>query len=237
MDYSKLSDAELDKLEKEYDDEVTRLNNLQLARKIQINSIYGAFASPYFRYYDLRVAEGITKSGQLAIRWVSKHLNNYINKACKTTDVDYVVYNDTDSVVGDTLVYVNGEKQTIENLYDQYTTYEKNDPVAKNYVKPVDGVTTLSVNKDTGEVEEKPIKYVMKHTVKKRMFRVTSASGNSVVVTQDHSIIVKRNGVIKEVCPSELLETDKIINITTPQNKGVSLYGIGKSKKEVGRNN
>ena len=77
--------------------EISRLNNLQMARKIAINSVYGAMGSPYFRYYDLRMAEGITTSGQLAIRWVSQHLNDYMNKACKTKGVDYCIYNDTDS--------------------------------------------------------------------------------------------------------------------------------------------
>lgn len=82
---------------KELVSEISRLNNLQLARKIQINSVYGAMGSPYFRYYDLRMAEGITTSGQLAIRWVSQALNDFLNKACKTTNVDYCIYNDTDS--------------------------------------------------------------------------------------------------------------------------------------------
>jgi hypothetical protein len=92
-------------LEQEYDTtkdpklvpEISRLYNLQMARKIQMNSVYGALASPYFRYYDLRMAEGITTSGQLAIRWVSRALNEFLNKACKTKDVDYCIYNDTDS--------------------------------------------------------------------------------------------------------------------------------------------
>lgn len=91
--------------------DISRLNNLQLARKIQINSVYGAMGSPYFRYYDLRMAEGITTSGQLAIRWVSKSLNEFLNKACKTTDVDYCIYNDTDSCY---FTLANVVKQTQE---------------------------------------------------------------------------------------------------------------------------
>jgi DNA polymerase elongation subunit (family B) len=78
--------------------EISRLNNLQMARKIQINSLYGAMGSNYFRYYDVRIAEGITMQGQLAIRWASNAINRFMNKACKTEGVDYVIYNDTDSV-------------------------------------------------------------------------------------------------------------------------------------------
>ena len=200
MDYSKLSDEELDTIETQYGNEVTRLNNLQMARKVQINSIYGAFASPYFRYYDLRMAEGITTSGQLAIRWVSQDVNKALNKVLNTNDIDYVVYNDTDSVVGDSMVYVNGTQQTIASLYEQGNTFAKNDELRQNFVKPVENATTLSVNPNTGLVEEKPIKYVMKHKVKKRMFALTSANGKRVVVTEDHSIIVQRDGAIISGC-------------------------------------
>lgn len=213
--------------------EISRLHNLQMARKIQINSVYGAMGSPYFRYYDLRMAEGITTSGQLAIRWVSNDLNDYLNKVCKTTNVDYCVYNDTDSVVGETMVYVNGKQQTIESLFDQHMTYEKYDANEKNYVKPVDGISTLSINTETGNIEEKQIKYVMKHRVKKKMFCITSASGKKVIVTQDHSIVVYRDNKIISVCPSDLLASDKIINIMTQQQKEVSLYGISKIKENA----
>lgn len=77
--------------------EISRLNNLQMAKKILINSGYGALANQYFRYYDTRLAESITMSGQLAIQWVSNDVNKFLNKASNTEDVDYNVYNDTDS--------------------------------------------------------------------------------------------------------------------------------------------
>ena len=67
-------------------------------RKISLNSAYGAIGNEWFRYYDLRIAEGITTSGQLSIRWIEKSLNLYLNKILKTTGVDYVIASDTDSV-------------------------------------------------------------------------------------------------------------------------------------------
>lgn len=92
-----LSSQQLKDLFEKNEREISRLHALQMSKKIMINSLYGAMGSPYFRYYDLRMAEGITTSGQLAIRWVSKALNEFLNKACKTKDVDYCIYNDTDS--------------------------------------------------------------------------------------------------------------------------------------------
>tara|TARA_Y100000389_G_scaffold109138_1_gene106213 strand:+ start:818 stop:3310 length:2493 start_codon:yes stop_codon:yes gene_type:complete len=77
---------------------IARYKNIQLAKKISLNSAYGAIGNNWFRYFDLRNAEGITTSGQLSIRWIEKSLNSYINKLLETNNEDYVVASDTDSV-------------------------------------------------------------------------------------------------------------------------------------------
>lgn len=78
--------------------EISRLNNLQMAMKILLNSAYGACGNAYFRYFDMRIAEGITISGQLSIRWIANKLNAYLDKI-SGTEKDRVVLIDTDSVV------------------------------------------------------------------------------------------------------------------------------------------
>jgi len=78
--------------------EISRLHNLQMAMKIALNSAYGAMGNQYFRYFDLRMAEGITTSGQLSIRWMANKLNAFMNKTLKTDGVDYIVAIDTDSI-------------------------------------------------------------------------------------------------------------------------------------------
>lgn len=88
---------EHDKTQKHLLKEISRLNNLQMAMKIALNSAYGAQGNQYFRYYDLRMAEGITTSGQLSIRWMANEFNKYMNKLLKT-DADYVIAIDTDSI-------------------------------------------------------------------------------------------------------------------------------------------
>jgi DNA polymerase elongation subunit (family B) len=82
----------------ELEREVTTLDNKQMAIKILMNSLYGAMSNEYFRYYDIRIAEGITISGQLTIRWAEKHLNQYMNKVLGTDNKDYVIAIDTDSL-------------------------------------------------------------------------------------------------------------------------------------------
>ena len=78
--------------------DVSKFNNIQMARKIQLNSAYGAIGNQYFRYYNLANAEAITLSGQVSIRWIENRMNAYLNKILKTEDVDYVIAADTDSI-------------------------------------------------------------------------------------------------------------------------------------------
>jgi DNA polymerase elongation subunit (family B) len=78
--------------------EIARCNNIQMAKKIQLNSAYGAIGNNYFRYYKLDNAEAITLGGQFSIRWIEAKMNSYINNILKTDNVDYVVASDTDSI-------------------------------------------------------------------------------------------------------------------------------------------
>ena len=78
--------------------EIARCNNIQMAKKISLNSAYGAIGNQYFRYYKLANAEAITLSGQVSIRWIENRMNKYLNKVLKTEGEDYVIASDTDSI-------------------------------------------------------------------------------------------------------------------------------------------
>ena len=69
-----------------------------MAKKISLNSAYGAIGNQYFRYYKLANAEAITLSGQVSIRWIEQKMNGYLNKLLSTIDEDYVIASDTDSI-------------------------------------------------------------------------------------------------------------------------------------------
>ena len=77
---------------------ISLYNNQQMAVKILMNSLYGAMSNKWFRYYDIRMAEAITISGQLTIRWAEQRINKYLNELLKTGNVDYVLAIDTDSL-------------------------------------------------------------------------------------------------------------------------------------------
>jgi DNA polymerase elongation subunit (family B) len=90
-EYEATGDATAKKLSRRYD-------LIQQARKIQLNSLYGAIGNPYFRFYDDRIAEGITLTGQYVLRTVLQALNDYLNKVVGTEGLEYAFYGDTDSV-------------------------------------------------------------------------------------------------------------------------------------------
>jgi len=78
--------------------DISKFNNIQMARKIQLNSAYGAIGNQYFRYYNLLNAEAITYGGQFSIRWIENKMNTYLNRVLKTEEIDYVIASDTDSI-------------------------------------------------------------------------------------------------------------------------------------------
>jgi DNA polymerase elongation subunit (family B) len=85
---------------------MAKLHNFQMAKKIQLNSAYGALANEFFRWFNLDLAEAITSSGQLAVRWIADRVNAFLNKMLKT-DKDYVIASDTDSIYLDLEDVVN----------------------------------------------------------------------------------------------------------------------------------
>ena len=106
--------------------EIARCNNIQMAKKISLNSAYGAIGNEHFRYYRLANAEAITLSGQVSIRWIENRMNGYLNKLLSTEKEDYVIASDTDSIylnlgplVDKFLSHKSGDKAAVVDLLDK----------------------------------------------------------------------------------------------------------------------
>lgn len=180
----------------------------QLVEKIMINSLYGAVGKEFFPLFNLEMARAITGNG----RYLVKNTANMIEEKLQgllPSDSKYIVYGDTDSVVSDTIINTNNGNIAIGELYD---SIDGNIVVTKSnsYVKtPSEYIESLSVNKDL-KIESKKIKYIMKHKVNKRMFKV-KCNGKEVTITEDHSIMVVRNGALIECKPADIIKGDKLI--------------------------
>ena len=132
--------------------DISRYNNIQMAKKISLNSAYGAIGNNWFRYFDLLVATAITTSGQLSIRWIEKSLNIYLNKLLRTEKVDYVLAADTDSV------YITFD-ELVSKVYPEGAEIEKIvsfvDKVAKEKLEPFIGKSYQALAKVTNAYEQK----------------------------------------------------------------------------------
>jgi len=111
-------------LHNKLENEIAKYKNQQLVRKVQLNSAYGAIGNQYCRYYDVEIAEAVTISGQLSIRWIENKLNDFLNETFKTEDFVYVIASDTDSVYirfGDVVnkICPNKTKQEVVDLLNK----------------------------------------------------------------------------------------------------------------------
>ena len=120
--------------------EIARCNNIQMAKKISLNSAYGAIGNQYFRYYKLANAEAITLSGQTSIRWIENRMNGYLNNLLQTKDVDYVIASDTDSIyinfgplVDKFFSNVNGDKAKLVTILDKICQDKLEPFIEKSY--------------------------------------------------------------------------------------------------------
>jgi len=134
--------------------DIARYNNIQMAKKISLNSAYGAIGNNWFRYYDLLVATAITTSGQLSIRWIENALNIYLNKILNTKEIDYVIASDTDSV------YITFEK-LVDNVFDEGTETKKIvnflDTIANEKLEPFINKSYTALAKEMNAYDQKMV--------------------------------------------------------------------------------
>jgi len=117
--------------------EISRCHNIQWARKIALNSAYGAVGNEYFRYYDVKQASAITTAGQFIIRFIEEKVNTYLNDILKPENkIDYIVASDTDSI------YV-----TLDKLVEQTCKDKTEDQVCNFLNKVVDSRIEPFLNK------------------------------------------------------------------------------------------
>lgn len=111
---------------------------LQNTKKICLNSAYGAMGNQYFRFYNVFLAEAVTLSGQLVIRWIENACNEFLNEFFKTEGRDYCIASDTDSVYLD-LSLLKGKVKTsddVDNIIRKDLLKHVNDKLIelKNYL-------------------------------------------------------------------------------------------------------
>ena len=214
-DLNKISSDDLLRLLQEAKDKADEYFTLQQSNKILINALYGAQGNDGFILFNEKIAQAITGNGRFFIKLIAQRINEKLAKLAKQQNIpsninEYVYYGDTDSVVGNTIINTDAGQYQIQDLY-KLDGIEKKYKPCKFIKKLNQDLTTLSVN-DKKELKYKKIKYVMKHKVTKRMYKI-KLDNKEIIVTADHSLIVLRNGKLLAVKPKDVLKTDKFITL------------------------
>jgi hypothetical protein len=177
----------------------------QLVKKIGLNSLYGALLNPGCRFFDKRIGQSTTLSGRKIAQYMAGKVNETI-----TGEFDHVgksiIYGD--SVTGDTMILTKDGDINVEELFNRCLEHSIID--GKEYgVWSPDKVVGFNSYEDSAAMAN--LSYVMRHKTKKKLYQINLQNGKSVKVTEDHSIMIDRDGLLIEVKPTEILDTDLFI--------------------------
>ena len=207
--------------------EVDYYNALQLSLKLILNGSYGALAAKYFVLFNEYVAGTITHEGQQLTKTMDACNEHYwfnlwhldkethrklcIKNVTQITSKENVsIYADTDSCMNNTTINTTNGSITIEDWYNKNTINGSAGETLNGHesVKTNDKILNYS---SSNEVYYAPVKRIIRHKVSKAKWKLKTKSGKEVIVTNDHSMIVFRDGIQMEVKPSDILITDKIL--------------------------
>jgi DNA polymerase elongation subunit (family B) len=199
---------ETDKSKKyEIEKRIAKYNNIQLAKKVGLNSAYGALGSQYFRFYDLRMALGVTTAGQLSIRWIEAKINDYMNKVLKTEEKDYVIASDTDSIylnlgpLVDSIIKTKTETAKIISIMDRICEDKIQPFIDKSYQELAEYV---SAYQQKMEMKREGLSDVGIWTAKKRY--ILNVYNNEGVQYKDPQLKVMGLEMVKSSTPAVIRE-------------------------------
>lgn len=182
---------------------ISRYNNLQLAKKVQLNSAYGAIGNEWFRFFDVRQAEAITLSGQLSIRWIANKVNDYMNGLLKT-EKDYIVAIDTDSI------YVN-----FDPMVDKIFPGEKDPTKIVNFL---DKVCSDRMKKYIDKCYEELAEYMNAYEQKMSMKREVIAESGIWTAKKRYALNVWDNEGVRYNEPKLKVMGLEIVKSSTPSS-------------------
>jgi DNA polymerase elongation subunit (family B) len=187
----------------------------QLVKKIVLNSLYGALLNSGCRFFDKRIGQSTTLTG----RSITRHMISKVNEII-TGKYDHLgescIYSDTDSCESGSIIRTNIGSLTIEELFNQgkITWFDGE----KEYSRD-DTIKVMHCNVDEDQLQFVNYNYVYRHKVSKRRFKISTANGKSVTVTEDHSIMVKTDTGYIEKKPSDLKPGDVVMTINNYQGE------------------
>lgn len=222
-----LSGLDLDKLSYNLALEIDHLSSFEQGQKLLGNSGYGASSHPAFAFFNIRVANSITLSGQELIHFMEKSIPEFFEKhwydlkelheklGVKVERKDDCIAiepiaGDTDSSFFGTQIDTDKGVYTIEDLFELSSRGSIVRKKENGTLLTPSNYQVLNWTKDKG-LHYTPIVYISKHLVDKELWKITTSSGKSITITKDHSIVVFRDGKKIPVRPEDIQAGDKVL--------------------------
>ncbi len=229
----KLQRDEYKKLMKTDKQNYTTYDNQQRSTKELTNSIYGVFGFEAFRWFDPNLVNSVTLTGQFLIKFASVLYSKMIQKKRSYLSHDeieesrrrvlemylendvidpYVLYSDTDSVDGNSLIDTDFGIMPIAEFYEKAPGKSTERGINSFYKNVYLSVYTKTYDPQLQKPVEYEIKYITKHKVNKRIFRILPQGlERGVLITEDHSIMVLRGIKVIPIKPKETIHGDRIL--------------------------
>lgn len=214
---------------------------MEATAKTELVSIYGALGNENYAFYNPDIAEAITLQGQDAIKFSEKMTNDYfmnhfhldhelhkhlgISENFKVPQIKkpVVVYCDTDSTAGDTIINTSLGDFRIDEFFELCAKKQNIEIKNSGHEIVKSDETILNFN---GEIIQSKIKNVIRHKVTKKKYKITASDGKVVEITGDHSIIVLRDSERIAVTVADIKVGDKLISIFGQIFKFVDITSI-----------
>lgn len=231
IDYESLSLEELNDRLKQLQKQSSDFYNEEQAVKLTLNSIYGALGNQYFSLFNPDVAESVTLQGQDIWKFAEKIVNRYFNEMwhldtelhekmevrnVRKLNLDFIIYGDTDSSEKSTKLIINDGQNIYRIRFDDlFKMFSEREDIFLDFKgNEVISPNNLLALNYTEELKFSKVKKIIRHKVRKPKWKITTESGKEVIVTNDHSLTVFRDGKKIHIKPSEInLETDQILSV------------------------
>ena len=199
------------KFEKEKHEALAKIQDVfQHSFKIYLNSVYGFTGTQFSPVFSQDIAEAVTLTGQATTKEMVRYTNAALNRLGNTDDsISHVVAGDTDSVFSKAKIYVNNKLKTIEDVFNDFIN-DGNIEILQNeteVVIPNLKMETKSINGST------LIKNISRHKVSKGQYKISIQGKDSLKITEDHSIMIYRDGQVIECKPNEIKNSDYLITL------------------------
>lgn len=231
IDYMSMGLEELNQKLSEYQKKSSDFYNTEQGIKLTLNSIYGATGNQYFALFNTDVAESVTLQGQDIWKFAEKIINRYFNdmwhldtelhekmgvRNVRKLSLDFIIYGDTDSSIGDTTVIAE-YNNLIERIKfkDLFKIFSKTHEIFLDHKNNeiIEPRNLQTLNYKDGVLFSK-VKKIIRHKVRKAKWKIITSSGKEIIVTNDHSITIFRDGKKIHIKPSEInMCTDEILSI------------------------